>query len=248
MHSAENKDLLDVLAIGAHPDDVELACGGTLLALAQRGYRTGIVSLTRGEMSTSGDVHTRMKEFDKAAEILGTSVHRRLTVGDTRIEQTWDNRLLVIELLRTHRPRILLAPYWETRHPDHEHTSHLVREAAYYAGLSRIQTQQIAYRPASVLYYCERFEFLPSFVVDITDVHEQKMDAIRAYRSQFYIENDATDNAKTLINQRGFLEGINARDGFYGAKINVAFGEPFLVREALRVDDPIAHFSHAGLV
>ncbi|MFQ6113756.1 MAG: bacillithiol biosynthesis deacetylase BshB1, partial [bacterium] len=163
---------LDALAFGAHADDVELACSGTIIKLGALDYKTGVITLTQGEMATRGNAKTRTKEFREAAEIMGLTVHRMLNIPDGRVEITWENKLKIIQEIRTHKPRIVFAPYWIARHPDHEKASHLVREAAYLSGLKKLDTNQESFRPHKVVYYQTRFEFKPSFIVDITDFYE----------------------------------------------------------------------------
>ena len=236
---------LDALAFGAHADDVELSCGGTLIKLAGMGYKTGVIALTRGETGTRGSAEIRAREFAKAAEALGLAVHKMLDIPDGRVEVTWENKLKIIAEIRAHKPRIVIAPYWIDRHPDHENASQLVRASAYLAGLKKIETAEEAFRPVKVVFCQGRFEFAPSFIVDITAAQAQKMNAIRAYASQFHRPDrpGATpESGETLIARPEFLELIEARDRRYGAQIGVRYGEAFLVREALGMDDPIAFF------
>lgn len=234
---------LDVLAFGAHPDDVELGCGGTIIKLGAEGYATGVVALTRGEMGTRGNAEIRAREFAAAAEAMGVSVHKALDMPDGRVELNMENKLKVIREIRAHRPRIVFAPYWVVRHPDHEAASHIVREASYLAGLKKLDTGQEAYRPFKVMYYQSRFEFSPSFVVDISSAHDKKIEAIRSYASQFDSANRAEYGAdETLISRPDFIKRIETRDRQYGTYVGAEFGEPFLVREALRVDDPVEFF------
>ncbi|MCX6569229.1 MAG: bacillithiol biosynthesis deacetylase BshB1 [Candidatus Aminicenantes bacterium] len=237
--------ILDALAFGAHADDAELACGGTLIKLAGMGYKTGVIALTRGETGTRGSAEIRAREFDKAAEVMGLAIHKMLDIPDGRVEVTWENKLKIIAEIRAHRPRIVFAPHGIDRHPDHESASQLVRASAYLAGLKKIETAEEAFRPVKVVFCQSRFEFAPSFIVDITDVQPQKMNAIRAYASQFHRPAPAgptPETGETLIARPEFLELVEARDRRYGAQIGVRYGEAFLVRESLRVDDPVAFF------
>ena len=236
---------LDALAFGAHADDVELSCGGTLIKLAGMGYKTGVVALTRGETGTRGSVEIRAREFAKAAEVMGLAVHKMLDIPDGQIEVTWENKLKIIAEIRAYKPRIVFAPHGIDRHPDHENASQLVRASVYLAGLKKVETVEEAFRPVKVVFCQSRFEFAPSFIVDITDAQPQKMNAIRAYASQFHRPDQPEStpaSGETLIGRPEFLELIEARDRRYGAQIGVKYGEAFLVREALRVDDPIAFF------
>lgn len=234
---------LAALAFGAHADDVEMACGGTLIALAALGHKTGVIVLTRGEMATRGSAEIRAKEFDHSAEIMGLAAHQMLDIPDGRVEATWVNKVKIIEVLRTFRPRVVFAPYWVDRHPDHEQTSHLVRGAAYLAGLKKIETGQPAFRPHKVIYYQTRFEFTPSFIVDTSRSHDQKMKAIQAYSSQFHSPGQAgPEDDGTLLSRPEFLDHIETRDKRYGASIGVKYGEPFLIREAIKLNDPVEFF------
>ncbi len=236
---------LDVLAFGAHADDAELSCGGTLIKLAGMGYKTGVVALTRGETGTRGSAEIRAREFAKAAEVMGLAVHKMLDIPDGRVEVTWENKLKIIAEIRAHRPRIIFAPHGIDRHPDHENASQLVRASAYLAGLKKIETADEAFRPVKVVFCQGRFEFAPSFIVDISDAHARKTEAIRAYASQFHLPGRAENEpaaGETLVGRPEFLELVEARDRRCGAQIGVRYGEPFLVREALKVDDPVAFF------
>jgi bacillithiol biosynthesis deacetylase BshB1 len=234
---------LDALAFGAHADDVELGCGGTLVKLAGLGYKTGVVVLTQGEMATRGSAAIRAREFTNASKVLGLTTHEMLDIPDGRVEGTWENKLKIIGVLRALRPKIVFAPYWVDRHPDHEQTSHLVRQAAYLAGLKKLETGEPPFRPRKLIYYQTRFEFTPSFIVDISDAHEQKMKAVRAYESQFHRPGRGESGGEeTLIGRPEFLDTVETRARHYGAHIGAKFGEPFLVREAIRVEDPVGFF------
>ena len=237
------KQPLDVLAFGTHPDDLELCCGGTLILLAGRGYRIGAVDLTRGELGTRGSEEIRAKESAAASQVLKLCLRENLGIPDGHIEKSQENLLRVIRVLRQHRPRLVLAPYWEERHYDHVHASHLVAEAAFYSGLSKIETGQESFRPYRVLYYVGRIGFRPSFVVDISETFEAKMRAIRSYRSQFHGGGDEESGGpQTLISSPLALEVFETLARHYGAMIGARYGEPFLVREALELSDPVAYF------
>jgi len=234
---------VDVLAFGAHPDDIELTCAGTVIKLARAGYRAGAVALTAGELGSRGSVETRREEFAEAARVMEVCFHDVLGLPDGNLRPDREQKTRVIRVIRRLRPRTVLAPYWEDRHPDHANAGRLIGEAAFLAGLKKIDTNQPEHRPIRVLYYASRYEFEPSFVVDVTDTHESKLRAIRAYRSQFHhSEKGQFGDVETNISHPGFLEAVVARARQYGAYIGTAFGEPFLVREPLRVDDPVAFF------
>ncbi len=231
---------LDAVAFGAHPDDIELFCGGTLIKLGSQGRKIGVISLTQGELGTRGSPEIRSQEFQEAATLLKLSTHKMLDIPDGDVAVNWENKLKIIREIRTYQPAVVFAPYWKDRHPDHENTSNLVREAAFLSGLKKIETDQQAHRPYKVIYYPCWFEFRPSFVVDITECHDQKIKAIQAYRSQFdHPDKSNFGDEETLISRPEFLEKITTRDRYYGSSIGTTFGEPFLVREPLRVDDPI---------
>lgn len=234
---------LDLIAFGAHPDDVELTCAGTIIKLGSMGYKTGVVALTHGELGTRGTPEIRAREFDEAGAIMGLAVHKMLDVPDGHVSVTWENKLKVIREIREYRPRIIFAPHWEVRHPDHGYASHIVREAAFLAGLKKIDTGQEAYRPYKVIYYQCRFEFEPSFIIDISDYHDQKVRAIQAYKSQFHNpEKDKYGQDQTNISTPEFLDAIITRAKQYGSQIGVKYAEPFLVREPMRLDDPVTFF------
>lgn len=234
---------LDALAFGAHPDDVELSCSGTMIKLAGMGYKTGVINLTKAELGTRGSAEIRQKEFAEAGVIMGLNVHKALDIPDGNVEVTWDNKLKIIKEIREYKPNIVFAPYWVVRHPDHGYTSNLVQEASFLAGLKKIDTSQEAYRPYKIIYYQSRFEFTPSFIVDISDVHDKKIEAIKAYKSQFFHEEmDKYGSDMIYISRPEFLDAIVTRARQYGNYIGVQFGEPFLVREAMHIKDPVEFF------
>ena len=234
---------LDALAFGAHADDVELACSGTIIKLGASGHKTGVITLTRGEMATRGSAEIRAQEFAQSAKIMGLASHKMLDIPDGRIEVTWENKIKIIKEIRTYKPRIVFTPYWVSRHPDHEKASHLVREAVYLSGLEKLKTEQEPYKPYKIIYYQTRFEFKPSFIVDISDFHAQKMKTILSYKSQFHHQNKAEfGNDETLLSRPEFLDRIETRDKQYGTYIGVKYGEPFLVREAIKINDPVDFF------
>jgi N-acetylglucosamine malate deacetylase 1 len=231
---------LDVLAIAAHPDDVELSVGGTLVKLARMGYKTGILDLTRGEMGTRGTPQIRAEESRRAMEILGLKVREILDLGDTQIRLSEKSRIKVVRVLRRWRPRVVFTQFWEDPHPDHAHTSLLVREAAHLSGLAKYDAGAglERWRPSGIAYFLFPRTIAPSFIVDITETNTQKWEAIRAYTSQFY--NPASNELATRVSTEGFLREIEYRDRYFGAMIGVEYGEAFFVREALNVSDPIA--------
>lgn len=228
---------LDVLAIGSHPDDVELCCSGTLAKMVRLGYKAGIVDITRGELGTRGTTAIRTREANEAARILGC-VRENAGLPDGGIEVNQKNIRKLIQIYRKYRPTILLIPHWLERHPDHVHTHHLCREAWFYSGLRRIRTSingkpQDPWRPRNYLHYMQWYEFEPSVVVDISDVHQKRMASIKAHRSQFH--DPSSRDPQTILSQEHFLRFVEARARNYGMKIGVEYGEPFFSIENIGV-------------
>lgn len=231
---------VDILAFGAHPDDVELGCGGTLAALRRRGYRLGICDLTRGESGTRGTPEERAAEALQAAEILGAAFRATLDLGDGNLRTDRAAELEVMAVVRAARPRLVFAPWEAGRHPDHVRASRLVTEAAWYSGLRSVQTGLPAHRPQQVLYYRSSPVGEPAFLVDITAVFETKLAAIRAYKSQFH--DPASTEPETYISTKVFLDGIMAQARALGRIASVPYAEAVLVRVPPRVEDPVAAF------
>lgn len=226
---------LDVLAFGAHRDDIELTCGGTMIKLADNGYRTGIIDLTAGEMGTRGSVEERENEAKEAGEILKVRCRENLGVSDADIRLNDENKHKVVEVIRKYRPKIVLLPYWTDRHPDHAHAGQLVSEASFLAGLSKLKPGLPKYRPERLIYYMCHYQFTPSFIVDVSEQHERKMRAIHAYKSQ--VHNPAYPGEQTYISSPEYLESIEVRSRYYGWLIGAKYGEPFFLRETLEVND-----------
>jgi len=245
---------LDILAIAAHRDDVEQTCGGTLLKAAQRGQKTGILDLTRGEMGTRGTADDREREANDAAKILGVEWRHALDIPDGRVENTWENRLKVAAVLREQRPRVVILPYWKGRHPDHYTASILGYEACFLAGLAKLdlgpQTSDLGrashstaggalppHRPFKIIYATLYYDIRPSFVVDISDQFEEKFASILAYKSQFSDQEAGKDlfPAHQEIRAR-----VDAMARFYGMLGGVTYGEPFLQKEVGLVDNLLA--------
>jgi len=229
---------LDLLAIAAHPDDVELTCGGTLLKSHALGYKTGILDLTAGEMGTRGTPEIRAKEAGAAAKILKVSWRGTINVPDSDVQPSRQHKLSLARVIRELRPRTVILPYWEARHPDHYHASTLGYEGCFLAGLKQLALEGEPYRPFKIL-YCTSFEGMPpTFIVDITKQYDTRRRAILAYRSQFR-------PAKSERRQRVFL-AIDELDNrmallarHYGALIGVKYGEPFLQKEPMQVEDVV---------
>ena len=281
---------LDILALAAHRDDVEQTCGGTLLKMARRGYRTGILDLTRGEMGTRGSAEDRAREADDAAKILGVSWRRALDIPDGRVENTWENRLKVARVIREQRPRVVILPYWKGRHPDHYTASILGYEACFLAGLAKLDvhasvarapspagvglesgdldsgaetsaplragrpqdsrrarpersrrdagaTETSPHRPFKIIYATLYYDIRPTFVVDITEQFEARLQALMAYKSQF---SDQEAGKGIFPAREEIRSRIEAMARFYGMLGGVTYAEPFLQKEVGLVDDVTA--------
>jgi N-acetylglucosamine malate deacetylase 1 len=236
---------LDVLAVAAHRDDVEQTCGGTLLKMAQRGHRTGILDLTQGEMGTRGTAQERANEAWEAARLLKVSFRQALDIPDGRVENTWENRVKIAQVIRKQRPRVLILPYWQGRHPDHYTTATLGYEAAFLAGLKKLGAtpgsqdakalaELAPHRPFKIVYASLYYDIRPTFVVDITEQFETRLQALMAYKSQYSDQSAGTGlfPAENEIRSR-----LDTMAGFYGLLAGVKYAEPFIQKEVGLVDD-----------
>jgi bacillithiol biosynthesis deacetylase BshB1 len=234
---------IDILAIAAHRDDVEQTCGGTLLRAASRGLRTAILDLTQGEAGTRGSAEDRAREAAEAARLLGVSWRQALDMPDGAIENTLENRLKIVRVLRLLRPRVVILPYWQARHPDHAIVATLGYEACFLAGLAKAPAVHQAgedalagapHRPFKIVYASLYADVRPSFIVDITPFIEQRHTALMAYKSQY--ANQAAGSglfvAEEEIRERTFAEARH-----YGLLAGVKYGEPFVQKEVGLVDD-----------
>jgi N-acetylglucosamine malate deacetylase 1 len=225
---------LDILAIAAHPDDIEQTCGGTLLRMAERGYRTGALDLTAGDMGTRGTPDERLAEADAAARHLRLHWRGNLRFPDARLENTISARMTLAVKIRELRPRVVILPYWEGRHPDHYRAGELGYEACFLAGLKKLDEYSEPHRPHKIIYSALYANVAPSFVVDISGQFEARMAALLCYRSQY----GAQDEASVLFPQEQEIrERLGAVARFYGNLIGVKYGEPFVVKETMEVDD-----------
>ncbi len=227
---------LDILALAAHRDDVEQTCGGTLLKMAQRGYRTGILDLTQGEMGTRGSAEDRAREAAEAAKILCTSWRQALDIPDGRVENTWENRLKVVRVLREQRPRVVILPYWKGRHPDHYTASVLGYEACFLAGLAKLEVEGATnpHRPFKIIYATLYYDVRPTFVVDITEQFETRLESLMAYKTQFSDQ----EAGKGIFPARDEIRSrVEAMARFYGMLGGVTYAEPFLQKEVGLVED-----------
>ena len=230
-------DSLDILAIAAHRDDVEQTCGGTLLKMAEHGHRTGILDLTQGEMGTRGTAEERAAEAAEAARILKVSWRQALDIPDGRVENTWENRLKVVRVLRAQRPRVVILPYWKGRHPDHYTTSVLGYEACFLSGLAKLDVgagDSPAHRPFKILYASLYHDVRPGFVVDITSQFEARLQSVYAYKSQF---TDQEAGRGDFPEHDDIRDRVVAMARFYGMLAGVKYAEPFVQKEVGLVDD-----------
>jgi N-acetylglucosamine malate deacetylase 1 len=230
----EADDRADVLAIAAHRDDVEQTCGGTLLRMAARGLRTAILDLTKGEAGTRGTSEDRAREAAEAAKLLGVSRREALDFPDGAIENTVENRKKIVRVLREVRPRVVILPYWQARHPDHAIVATLGYEACFLSGLAKVETGAPPHRPFKIVYASLYADVRPSFVVDITPFIEQRHNALMAYKSQY--ANQAAGNT-LFVPEEEIRERTFAEARHYGLLAGVKYGEPFVQKEVGLVDD-----------
>jgi N-acetylglucosamine malate deacetylase 1 len=243
---------VDILALAAHRDDVEQTCAGTLLKMAERGYRTGILDLTQGEMGTRGSKEDRAREAAEAARILKVSWRQALDIPDGRVENTWENRLKVARIIREQRPRVLILPYWQGRHPDHYTASVLGYEAAFLSGLAKLKTavdsqlsavsetetlEAAPHRPFKIIYASLYHDVRPTFVVDITEQFETRFASLMAYKSQF---TDQEAGSGIFPAEKEIRARVESMARFYGMMGGVTYAEPFVQKEVGLVDDVLA--------
>jgi bacillithiol biosynthesis deacetylase BshB1 len=228
---------VDILAIAAHRDDVEQTCGGTLLKMAGLGHSTGILDLTKGELGTRGTAEDRAREADGAAKILKVSWRDALDLPDGRVENTWENRLKVARVVREQKPRVVILPYWKGRHPDHYTCSTLGYEACFLAGLAKLDLEGKPHRPFKIVYATLYYDIRPTFVVDITEQFEGRMQSLLAYKSQF---TDQEAGRADFPPQAEIRERVAAMASYYGMLAGVRYAEPFLQKEVGLVEDLIS--------
>ena len=223
---------IDILAIGIHPDDVELSCSGTIAKHIALGKKVGILDLTQGELGTRGNAELRTKEANDAAIILGVSFRTQLNLKDCFFENNEENQKKIIEIIRKHQPEIILCNAISDRHPDHGRASKLVSDSSFYSGLIKIETHsdnkiQQAWRPKAVYHYIQDQYIHPDFVIDISEFIDIKHKAIMAYSSQFY--NPSSNEPETPISSKHFIESVNSKMSILGRDIGVKFAEGFTV-------------------
>ncbi len=233
---------LDLLAFGVHPDDIELSCSGTLLVEKDRGKNSGIVDLTRGELGTRGTALTRKEESENAAKILGITVRENLEMADGFFSEDEESKKKIITVLRKYEPEIILCNAPDDRHPDHGRSARLVSNAAFLSGLIKIATTddkgnpQEAWRPKFVFNYIQDLYFKPDFVIDISDYFDKKIEAIKAFKTQFYQTGPGDNEPQTYISSPEFLESIIYRAKMYGKMIGVKYAEGFLSKKMIGIN------------
>jgi N-acetylglucosamine malate deacetylase 1 len=228
---------LDVLAIAAHPDDVEQTCGGTLIRMAEMGYRTGVLDLTAGDMGTRGTPDERVAESEAAARHMLLRWRGNLRMPDARLENSLPARMTLAMKIRELRPRVVILPYWQARHPDHYRAGEMGYEACFLSGLKKLDPYSEPHRPFKILYASVYADVKPSFVVDIGAQFERRMTALLSYASQY----GATVEGAGLFPQEAEIrERLGAIARFYGNLIGVRYGEPFVVKEAMEIGDIVA--------
>jgi N-acetylglucosamine malate deacetylase 1 len=228
---------LDVLAVAAHPDDVEQTCGGTLLRMAEMGYRTGVLDLTAGDMGTRGTPEERVTESEEAARHLQLAWRGNLRLPDARLENSLAARTAVALKFRELKPRVVIVPYWQARHPDHYRAGELGFEACFLAGLKKLDANSEPHRPFKILYSSLYADVKPSFIVDISAQFERRMTALLSYRSQY---GTGEEGAGLFPAEQEIRERLGAIARFYGNLIGVRYGEPFVVKEAIEIGDIVA--------
>ena len=235
--SEPNTQVVDVLAIGAHPDDVELSCAGTLLRMQAQGAKIGIVDMTRGERGSRGNAEIRAVEAQNALKILGFEFREILDVGDLQIQDTHDRRVKVVECIRRHKPKLVLTHWGRDKHPDHEGTSELVKHSMFVAGAANFPAKYEPHNPKRLLYWPSTWMMEPNVFVDVTDFWEKKLEAARAHKSQFFDPNSS--DPMTVLSQPAFFERLEMRARYFGDQIGVKLAEVFYMREPIKVNDPL---------
>jgi N-acetylglucosamine malate deacetylase 1 len=232
---------LDILAIGVHPDDVELGCSGTIINEIKAGKKVGIVDMTQGELGTRGTIETRYNEAASAAMIMGVHVRENLKMRDGFFENDEAGKLKLITAIRKYRPNIIIGNVLHDRHPDHGRAGKMIAECSFLAGLAKIETKdeagmpQARWRPSYVLHYIQDWYHEPDLLIDISDVFEQRMKAIQAYNTQFHSANLSNDEPQTYISTPDFLDSVIARARMFGKRIGVKYAEGFITEKKIGI-------------
>jgi len=234
---------LDILAIGVHPDDVELGCSGVLINEILRGKTAGIVDLTEGELGTRGTVETRYAESAKAAKIIGVQVRENLKMRDGFFRNDEEHKLKLIRVIRKFRPEVVIGNILDDRHPDHGRAGHLIADACFLSGLMKIETNddqgnpQEKWRPKFVLHYMQDWYHEPDLLIDISDVFEQRMESVKAYTTQFHVSSSGDEGPQTYISTPDFLDSIIARARMLGKRIGVRYAEGFITEKKIGISN-----------
>lgn len=240
----EQPEPIDILAFGPHPDDVELCAGGLMLRARDQGYRTVVVDMTRGEAGTRGTPQMREQEAAAAAKIMGCIARENLALPDARVTEDLESQALVTAAIRKWRPRIVLSPCREDRHPDHLACAELVRRAYYGATIQKgLGAEWPAHRPDALLEYFGHIEPTPSFIIDISDVWEERLELAACYHSQLSVEEGTP---RTNISSPDFMHRVSSRFAYWGSRIGSKYGEPFRVDRSVPMDDPVEAFRKRG--
>lgn len=232
--------MADVLVFAAHPDDAELAGGGLIAKCVKLGYSVGIIDLTRGELGTRGTAEQRATESAAADQVLGITIRENLGLPDGGVTENLEARRLVVDAIRRHRPSLITAPHTEDLHPDHAAAGRIVAAAVYPVGFEKYDTGTPRCAPPALAHYMNHTSFKPSFILDISDVFETRLAAVRCYRSQLF--NPDSLEPTTGISSPDFLERLTARFRFYGSEIGAKYGEPYFMQRPTPVVDPVAIF------
>jgi N-acetylglucosamine malate deacetylase 1 len=232
---------LDILAIGVHPDDVELGCSGTLVSEIRKGKKIGIIDLTQGELGTRGTIETRYKEASNAAMIIGALVRENLKMRDGFFKNDEEHQLKLISVIRKYKPEIIIGNILQDRHPDHGRAGHLISDASFLSGLAKVETKdengsvQEKWRPKYFLQYIQDWYHEPDILIDISDVFEKKMKSIEAYSTQFYNPQSGDEGPQTYISTPDFLDSVIARARMLGKRIGVKYAEGFISEKKIGI-------------
>ena len=234
---------VDILILAAHPDDAELFCGGTIIKMKSLGYRVGIADMTQGESATIGTVAERQSETEEASKILGIDFRTNLNLPDSHLEDNQTARTALVSLIRKSKPKLMIAPFSNCRHPDHSALHDLAKSAHFFSGAGKFPVDEEPYRPEKLIFHPEYHNDKPDFVIDISDVFDKKLAAIQAYKSQFFTA-DSPDDKPTFIGSQAFQQRMITRFAWYGSLINTAYGEAYYLNEGtVRIDDPLKTLS-----
>ena len=225
---------VDVLVFGAHPDDVELGCGGTVIKLVEQGKKVAIIDLTRGELGTRGTAESRKEECENATKILGVAMRENMDFKDGFFKDDEKHKLALIKKIRKYCPKIVIANATTDRHPDHGRASQIVLDACFLSGLEKVDTQQKVWRPKAIYHYIQFNHLQPDFVINISRQMEKKIEAVKAYKTQFY--NSDSKETETIISKKGFLESVKYRAQDLGRQANCEYAEGFIAHQMLKVD------------